>query len=697
MDNIILSADAIIEASASGDKVPTFSVKAYTGGPLQTSKYPRGIIIDLAGMTVQSTIAANLHHDPTKIVGHATIVENNGKTVEILGAVSGTGEAAGEFLGNDKNGFPWKASVEVVPFQIEEIKAGQRVQVNGQTFIGPQMIARKSELFGLGFVSRGADRSNETVKIAAMAAGQSSLKEMSMELQAYIEAQGFDPATLTDKQRAFLTAQHAAEIKAAKGGEVILASEFDVDEIKAAYSEHSANLELAFSEGEEKGVPANKLATIKAAAVKAANDLKKKAIKEKWTGTHFECEAIKAAAVVQVELARAERPSGPAIHSSNRDLSGEVIEAAMCKSIGVLKETDFKENVLESAHKQFRNGLGLQQVIIMAAAANVMSIGVGERIHNGNIREALKYAFADIHAASTFSLSGILSNVANKQLLQGYMEEDQVWREISQVKTVADFKQNTSYRMLDNMEYEEIGANGEIKHGVISEESYTSQAKTYAKMFSLNRTQIINDDLGAFDELRSRVGRGAARKFNRVFWLAFLDNSTFFTSARTNYIEGSTTNLGTDGVGLGLGAKAFMERKTPKVGTEATSQVMLGGEATKLLVPSALKQNAEILYRNTNLGTVKASDANLYAGKYRPITAVQLGDSSYTNYSTTAWYLFGDAYMPMCVSFLNGQQTPTVEVSEADFNQLGIQMRGYHDFGCDKSEYLAGIKSKGAA
>jgi len=28
---------------------------------------------------------------------------------------------------------------------------------------------------------------------------------------------------------------------------------------------------------------------------------------------------------------------------------------------------------------------------------------------------------------------------------------------------------------------------------------------------------------------------------------------------------------------------------------------------------------------------------------------------------------------------------------------LGVQFRGYHDFGCDQAEYLAGVKSKGAA
>jgi hypothetical protein len=52
---------------------------------------------------------------------------------------------------------------------------------------------------------------------------------------------------------------------------------------------------------------------------------------------------------------------------------------------------------------------------------------------------------------------------------------------------------------------------------------------------------------------------------------------------------------------------------------------------------------------------------------------------------------------PVVVSFLDGVQTPTVESSDADFDQLGIQFRGYHDFGVDMFETLAGIKSKGAA
>ena len=88
---------------------------------------------------------------------------------------------------------------------------------------------------------------------------------------------------------------------------------------------------------------------------------------------------------------------------------------------------------------------------------------------------------------------------------------------------------------------------------------------------------------------------------------------------------------------------------------------------------------------------------NIHKGKYKPVVVNELSDSDYTGNSATAWYLFGGILKPMVVSVLNGVETPTVESADADFNQLGIQFRGYHDFGCDKAEWLSGIKSKGAA
>jgi hypothetical protein len=76
-----------------------------------------------------------------------------------------------------------------------------------------------------------------------------------------------------------------------------------------------------------------------------------------------------------------------------------------------------------------------------------------------------------------------------------------------------------------------------------------------------------------------------------------------------------------------------------------------------------------------------------------------LSNAAITGYSTTAWYLLANpatlAVIEAC--FLNGQQNPTVESANADFDVLGIQMRGYHDFGVNLQEYRAGVKSKGSA
>ena len=39
----------------------------------------------------------------------------------------------------------------------------------------------------------------------------------------------------------------------------------------------------------------------------------------------------------------------------------------------------------------------------------------------------------------------------------------------------------------------------------------------------------------------------------------------------------------------------------------------------------------------------------------------------------------------------------TIESSAANSDSFGVDFRGYHDFGCDRAEYLAGVKVKGAA
>ena len=51
-------------------------------------------------------------------------------------------------------------------------------------------------------------------------------------------------------------------------------------------------------------------------------------------------------------------------------------------------------------------------------------------------------------------------------------------------------------------------------------------------MLSIDRRDIINDDLGAITTVPRKLGRGSGLKINDVFWTTFLNNAAFFTAGQ---------------------------------------------------------------------------------------------------------------------------------------------------------------------
>ena len=694
MKNISITNRLQLQA-ADGAKPRRFKIEAYNGGLLPVDGFEHPVVVDLRGLQTPNQIPILIDHrkEVEATLGVTDAIENTGTALTLGGLVTGVSGLVQTVLAQDANGQTWQASIGARVLESVDIPEGQVVNVNGQEISGPFVLAVKSVLKETSILPLGAD-SSTSVNLAASAAAAS--KGLVMSFEDWVKSLGLDSSTMNPEQQAALqdAYNHKMQVSA---GEHMPAEKKPEPMAAVAPTTAAAAAQVDLMAGFRQGLAAeHRRASAINAAAGGFHDIAATAIEQGWSVEKTELEALKR----QTAQSRT-RPTSFTAAQGNGDQT-RILQAALSVARGHKAEKHFTDAELQAAHSQYRGRVGLQQVIIQAAAANGMPIHVGSRLHDGNLREALQYASGqNLQAAfSTVSLPGIFSNLANKELLAGFEEEDNNWEEISDVKSVSDFKTHTSYRLNDEMEYEELGPGGVMKHGKISEEQYTRSADTYAKMFSLTRRDIINDDLGAFDDLRVRLGRGAARRLNRLVWTTFLSNhTTFWTSARTNYIEGSTTNLGTDGVGLSAGVKAFRQRKSPLVtGAEETSRMTLGGRATKLLVPPELEAVAEALYVARNLAAVKAADANIHAGKYRVVVASELSDSVYGGgYSSTAWYLFGDTLKPVVTSFLNGQRSPTVESAYADFNTLGIQFRGYHDFGCSQSEYLAGIKSKGAA
>ncbi len=665
-----------LEAAEGEGKLRRFSMTAYTGAAMNVG-FGAPVVVDIQGVsTARQDIPILKGHDHDQIVGHTAEVSTSPQRIRASGLVSGVGDAAGEVVALAGNGFPWQASIGGDVLAREYVDKGEKVTVNGRSFQGPLIVVRKFQLNEISFVSLGADGSTS----ASVAAKATDSKEQNMNpFDTWLASLGFSADHISEAQlkamRSQFDALEAAKKKADEPKPEVKveksATEDAINEVRAAASKEAKRLAKINS------IFAGK-------TFDGVEDMKAKAIDEGWESDKVELECL-----------RAHRPAAPAIHigtGSLKTLAGneKVIEAAICQHgnlTGIEKQYDDK--TMQAAHDAFRGRLGLHDLLLNAARFN----GYHGTNVKADVEGVLRAAF------STVSLPGIMANTANKFLLEGFSFVEQVYKSISASRSVSDFKTVTSYRMLDGGEFEEVGPSGELKHGTFSEESFTNQAKTYGKMQAITRQDIINDDLGALTSVPRRLGRKSGVTVNNVFWTAFRANSTFFADPSQNYLKGATTTL--TAVGLGLALKKYRD-KTEAGGTQAltaTGARPLAVEPKVLLVPTALEVAALELMTSTNFNTggsastAQVPNKNIWANRFRAEVTSYLTDSD------VAWYLLADpmdiAVIEIC--YLNGQQSPTVESAAADFNTLGIQMRGYFDFGVTKQDARGGLKVKGEA
>jgi hypothetical protein len=372
---------------------------------------------------------------------------------------------------------------------------------------------------------------------------------------------------------------------------------------------------------------------------------------------------------------RDERPASPAVHVAQpAAVTAEVIEASFALQgnlPGVEKKYDAK--VLEAAHKA-RREISIGEVMIQAAVAN--GYDGPRRLNASTLRPILAAAWA------THDISGILSSTVNKFLLAGFDSVESAWRSISAVRSVNDFKAVSQYRLNGGFKFQKVANGGEIKNAAATDEVRTISAETYGIMTSVTRTDLVNDDLSALTAVPQRIGRGGALTLNDVFWTNFKDDSAFFTTAKGNKSAGGATALGTT---ASLNAALTLYRKLKdRDGNPMATQPRI------LLVPVDLEIKAAELMNSIQIvsGTTNSQPStNVFAGRYEVVSSTYLTDAA------DFYLLASPADLPvMEVAFLNGVQSPIVETAEADFNMLGVQMRGYFDFGVSKGEDLAGVK-----
>jgi len=383
-------------------------------------------------------------------------------------------------------------------------------------------------------------------------------------------------------------------------------------------------------------------------------------------------------------ILRESRPKWfPPSRGSGRSVGqATLLEAALLEHMGL---SDLGEKTLGPLAMEHGSALGATHALDLCRAALVYECRDVPRGREELVRAAL----------STVSLPTALGNVANKLLLDAYNELPQTWRAFSSVRSVADFKPNTAIRPSFMTPLEPVAPGGELKHGTVGESATTFKADTFGKMLSIDRRDLINDDLGLFTTTAQALGRAAMRKVSDLAYQVLLNNEgDFFSEGNGNYLSGSDSALGFDSLAAAI---TLMRSQRDAEGND------LDLRPATLLVPPGLETtarallNSEFIQRAVDVPTGNSlrQAVNLEV-EPRLANAAKFGAAA----STKHWYLLASAsYAPMIVAFLNGQQSPVVEAFglDHDVERLAFSWRCYFDFGCGLCDPRAAVRSKGQA
>ena len=357
--------------------------------------------------------------------------------------------------------------------------------------------------------------------------------------------------------------------------------------------------------------------------------------------------------------------------SAQPKLDETVIEAAAAQSTGL----DNIEDAYSSDALNKASDLKLRSITDLVSHAMALE---GKKLEctRHDVKEFLTAAF------SSTAISNILSNLTNKYILEGFGGVESTWRKIANTRSLVDFKPATGSRLVMSDLLKELGDGGEIQHGSLSDEARTVQADTRALMINITRKEIINDDLGALTDVPNRFGFAAARTLNADFWAAF---ETFVEGADFSDVIGNQASGTTPLTIANLKTieQHFLELK------DADGNYIGVDPATLLVAPKNAAAAREInVSTRLNNGSDSNNPAdNIYAGQFEPAVSRYL--------TTTPWYLAADpqALPAMTVGFLNGREEPFVESADADFNQLGMKMRCYFDYGVGEGNSKALVRA----
>jgi len=267
----------------------------------------------------------------------------------------------------------------------------------------------------------------------------------------------------------------------------------------------------------------------------------------------------------------------------------------------------------------------------------------------------------------------IFADTANRSLRAGYENAPAVMKRLARQTTAKDFRSKTKIQIGEMPTLEKVNEAGEYKYGSQAEAAESYSIDTFGKIIALSRKALVNDDLGAFNDLSGKLGMAAAEFENQTL-IDLLESGSgngptmSDTKALFHADHGNKAGSGAapDETTLSA-ARLAMRKQTGLSGRRINVQPKF------LLVPPDLETTAEKLL--ATIQAAKADDVNPFGGKFELLVDARLADAA-------RWFMAADPNQVAGLEFayLQGEEGPQIE-TRAGFEVDGMEVKVRLDFG----------------
>lgn len=304
----------------------------------------------------------------------------------------------------------------------------------------------------------------------------------------------------------------------------------------------------------------------------------------------------------------------------------------------------------------------------------------GERVAFMSREDVIKRA---MHTTSDFP--NLLTGSGNRVLSAAYEAAPNPLKLIARQTTLPDFRAKSVLRLGEFGPLLPVTEHGEITATTRAETKEGYSLTTFARLFSISRQALINDDLGAFADWNAAMGRAAAETEAQQLAALLITNPVMsqdgkrLFSADHGNLGGTGGNPDIDGL---TNARTAMRTQ---VGVDGKTPI--NATPKYLVVSPVLETRAEQLLATIAAATLDTS--NPFSGRLTLLVEPRLPPG--------AWYVFADPASLTVLEYAYLTSAPGPQLASREgWDVLGMEFRCVLDFGCGAIDWRGAFKNPGA-